>query len=146
MAPGSSHSPAGQVDRTVLVAIEQRLKSASHVRNTVITVRHGKATLLAHLELGYFPREVEEVYYHIRWYTSGDFEIHYQENWTDDREWKPRWDRHPRDGKRTHLHPPPDAGHPPRPVRLPTDYYDVLGTVESDTIDHIGDHPLHDAG
>lgn len=143
MGLDSSHAPVGRVDRTVLTAIEQRLKSAAYVRTTYITVRRGKAALRADLDLGYFPGNVEEAYYDIRWYTSGDFEIHYQENWSDDREWKRRWDRHPRDGTRTHVHPPPDAGHPPEPTRLPNNYYDVLGTVERKTIDHIKNHPLY---
>ena len=143
MTSDSFHSPAGHVDRTVLTAVEQRLKSASYIRATYITVRHGKAILRGQFDLGYFPQDVEDAYYDIRWYTSGDFEIHYQENWHDGREWKRRWDSHPRDGKRTHYHPPPDAGHPPEPARLPTNYYDVLGTIESETIDHIRNHPLY---
>lgn len=95
------------------------------------------------MQLNYFPPVFEEAYFDLRWYTSGDFEIHYQENWTDDREWKRRWDRHPRNGSRTHYHPPPDAGQP-QPATLPTNYYDVIGYVEHETIDHIREHPLYE--
>ena len=146
MVSDRSHSPVGHVDRTALTAIEQRLKSASYIRSTCITVRHGKAILRAQFDLGYFPQGVKDAYYDIRWYTSGDFEIHYQENWSEDREWKRCWDRHPRDGSRTHYHSQPDAGHPPEPAQLPSNYYDVFGTVESETIEHIRNHPRHSSG
>ncbi len=142
MGGHSSHVPIGSVDRTVLTTIEGRLKTASYIRRTYIAIERGKPTLRADFDLHYLPPEVEEVYYDIRWYTSGDFEIHYQENWSDDREWKRRWDRHPRDGPRDHYHPPPDAGHPPERAEYPSNYYDVVRYIEEDTIDHIRTHPL----
>ena len=107
--------------------------------------KHGKPTLTATFALEYFPTAVKEAYHDIRWYTSGDFEIHYQENWTDEREWKRRWDKHPRNGKRTHYHPPPDAGSPPKPVNLPTHYYEMLRYADTETLDHIKSHPLINA-
>lgn len=102
-----SHTPIGSVDRTILMSIKQRLDTAPYIHSTALNLKHGKPTLTAIFALGYFPAAVKEAYYDSRWYTSGDFEIHYQENWTDDREWKRRWDRHPRKGKRAHYHPPP---------------------------------------
>ncbi len=106
----SRHTPVGSVDRTILMSIKQRLDTAPYIQSTALDLKHGKPTLTARFASEYFPTTVEEAYYDIRWYTSGDFEIHYQENWTDDRVWKRRWDRHPRQGKRSHYHPPPDAG------------------------------------
>lgn len=140
-----SHTPVGSVDRTVLMSIKQRLDTAPYIHSTVLSLKHGKPTLTATFVSEYFPAAVSETYYDIRWYTSGDFEIHYQENWTDGREWKRRWDRHPREGKRTHYHPPPDAGDPPKPVTLPNHYYDMLRHVDTETLDHSKSHPLVDA-
>lgn len=136
------HAPVGSVDRAVLVAISQRLQTAAHVTQTVIAPKRDKPTLTATLDTSYFPPAVESAYYDIRWYTSGDFEIHYQEHWTDDT-WQRRWDRHPRNGSRTHYHPPPDAGRPTS-LSSPTNYHDVMQVVEEKTIEHIKTHPLHD--
>ena len=135
------HEPVGSIDRPVLVAIDGRLRTASHVTETVLAPKRGKPTLTAALDTDYLPT-VEEVYYDIRWYTSGDFEIHYQEDWIDDT-WQRRWDRHPRDGARTHHHPPPDAGHPPMAMSLPTNYHDVMAHVEKETLAHVAAHPLY---
>lgn len=137
------HPSVGSIDRPVLIAIEQRLRTAAHVRETVIAPKRGKATLTAFFDTNYFPPAVEKAYYDIRWYTSGDFEIHYQENWIDDT-WQRRWDRHQRNGSRTHYHPPPDVGHPPTSISLSTNYHEVLQTVEEETIAHIKTHSLYD--
>jgi len=136
------HAPVGSIDRAVLVAIDQRLRTAPHVTETVLSPKRAKPTLTASFDTHYFPAAVETAYCDIRWYTSGDFEIHYQEDWADDT-WQHRWDRHPRDGPRTHYHPPPDAGHPPTAISLPTDYHGVMETVEEETLAHIADHPLY---
>lgn len=140
---GGHHSPVGSIDRPVLIAIKQRLQTAAHITETGITPKRGKPTLTASLDTSYFPPAVEEAYYDIRWYTSGDFEIHYQENWPDDT-WQRRWDCHPRNGSRTHYHPPPDAGHPPTNISLPANYHELLQTVEEETIAHIKNHPLYE--
>jgi len=137
-----SHAPTGSVDRTILLSIKQRLDTAPYIHTTNLTLKHGKPTLTARFASEYFPAVVEEAYYDIRWYTSGDFEIHYQENWTDNRQWKRRWDKHPRDGKRTHYHPPPDAGYPPEPAEFPKSYYEMLRYADTETLEHIKSHPL----
>lgn len=81
-----SHSPVGSVDRTILMSIKQRLNTAPYIHSTVLNLKHGKQTLTATFVSEYFPAIVTEAYYDIRWYTSRDFEIHYQENWTEGRE------------------------------------------------------------
>lgn len=140
----NSHAPVGSIDRPVLVAIEQRLQTASHIEQSFIAPKQGTATLTAAFDTDYFPAAVVDAYYDIRWYTSGDFEIHYQENWSDG-SWQRPWDRHPRDGQRTHYHPPPDAGRPPVPETMPNSFHEVLRDIEQDTIDHIKNHPQHSA-
>ena len=142
MAEHDAHAPVGRVDRTVLLSSKQRLDTAEYIHTTTLSLKHGKPTLTATFVIDYFPPAVTEAYYDIRWYTSGDFELHYRENWTDDRGWQRRWDRHPQDGPRTHYHPPPDAGNPPEPAELPASYYDVLRHVDEQTFSHITAHPL----
>ena len=88
---------------------------------------------------------MNEAYYDIRRYTSDDFEIRYQENWTEGRDWWRRWDKHPRDEKRTHYHSPPDAGHPPKPATFPGSSYEILRYVDEETLDHTRNHPLLDS-
>lgn len=139
----SDHSPVGSIDRAVLIAIKQRLRTAAHITETVVAPKRKKPTLTAVFDTSYFPPSVSEAYYDIRWYTSGDFEIHYQENWTDGT-WQRRWNRHPRNGSRTHYHPPPDAMNPPTTISLPTNYHDVLQIVEAETVAHIKDHPRYE--
>ncbi|WP_458190639.1 hypothetical protein [Haladaptatus sp. NG-WS-4] len=77
------------------MSIKQRLDTAAYIGTTTISLKHGKPTLTATFIQDYFPPDVEDAYYDIRWYTSGDFELHYQENWSDERGWKRRWDKHP---------------------------------------------------
>jgi hypothetical protein len=139
MAP--SHAPVGRADRPVLLAIEKRLKTAPYIDRTLLTTKHGKPTLTAWFDLDFFPAAVEEAYYDIRWYTSGNFEIHYQEN-RENGHWCRRWDRHPRDRSRDHYHPPPDAGHPPEPENYPETHYEVLRTIDTETLTHLENHPL----
>lgn len=138
----TQHTPVGRIDRAVLVATAQRLRTVAHVTETVIAPKRGTPTLTATLDMSYVPPAVTDAYYDIRWYTSGDFEIHYRETWSDET-WQRRWDRHPRDGSRTHYHPPPDAGSPPTTISVPTSYHDVLRTVEEETIHHLKNHPLY---
>lgn len=80
-----SHTPIGSVDRTILMSIKQRLDTAPYIHSTTLNLKHGKLTLTATFASEYFLSAVKEVYYDIRCYTSGDFEIHYQENWTEER-------------------------------------------------------------
>lgn len=142
----AGHAPVGSVDRTVLLSIEARLDTAPSVRSTRISLKRGKPTLTATFVRDYFPPDVEDAYHDVRWYTSGDFELHYRENWRSGGGRQRRWDRHPRDGDRTHYHPLPDAGSPPEPVDLPEHYYDVLGHVDERTLDHVRDQPRFDTG
>jgi hypothetical protein len=138
---GSSHAPRGTIDRAILQGIEGRLHTASHIARTTLGPQRGTMLLTAEFDLAYFPAGVERAYYDIRWYTSDDFSIHYQENWTDG-EWKRRWDRHQYDPPQLeeHVHPPPDAGQPD-PEAYPTHHFDVLSLVERRTFDHLKNHP-----
>lgn len=142
MGSHDTHTPVGSVDRTILMSIKQRLDTAAYIGTTTISLKHGKPTLTATFVRDYFPPDVEDAYYDLRWYTSGDFELHYQENWSDEQGWKRRWDKHPRDGKRTHYHPPPNAGHPPEPAEFPDNYYEMLRYIDEQTLAHIKEHPL----
>lgn len=139
---GSSHTPIGSVDRSILIGIDRRLRTASYVGETYVSPKRGTATLTATVSPECFVKHVADAYLDVRWYTSGDFEIHYQENWTDGQEWKRRWDRHPREGSRDHYHPPPDAGRPPEAASYPETYHEMMRMVERETIEHLRNHPL----
>lgn len=119
------------------MSIKQRLDTAAYIGTTTIALKRGKTTLTATFVPDYFPPALKEAYYDIRWYTSGGFEIRYQENWTEGRDWRRRWDEQPRDGKPTHYHSPPDAGHPPESASFPGSYYEMLRRVDEKTLDHV---------
>lgn len=142
---GQSHAARGTIDRAVLQGIERRLKTAHHIEQTTLGPHHGLLTLVADFDRSYFPACVDRAYYTIRWYTSDDFSIHYQETWADG-QWMRRWDRHPYDPPQfeEHYHPPPDAGSPPEQAAYPTHHFDVLSHVEAKTLAHIKTHPRHD--
>lgn len=139
-----THAPRGTVDRPILQAIERRLQTVAFIGRTDLGLQRGTATLTATLDLAYLPADVETAYFDIRWYTSDDFSIHYQEEWTDD-DWRRRWDRHPYDppSLEEHYHPPPDAGTPPDPEMYPQHHFDVLSDVLDETLDHLRNHPLN---
>ena len=137
-----SHAPVGGIDRAALLAIERRLKTAQYVGRTHIAPKRERPTLTAWFDRHVLPPAVEEAYYDVRWYTSGDFEIHYQEKCADDSTWCRRWDRHPREGSHDHYHPPPDAG-TPEPASYPDAHCEVLRTVDTATIEHLKTHPLY---
>ena len=63
MGTPDSHAPVGQVNRTVLMSIKQRLDTAPYIETTTITLKQGKPTLTATFVSDYFPPAVNEAYY-----------------------------------------------------------------------------------
>ena len=46
----------------------------------------------------------------VRWFTTGDFSVHYVEEHEDEELWERRWDRHPNThNTRLHFYKPPSA-------------------------------------
>lgn len=118
-----------RIDHPILEDIRDRLQTASQFRSVTIRVRDGQTRLEAVLDPSSNPPSLARRFLDIRWYTNGDFRIHYQEDW-DDGTWQQRWDRHPNaHNDRDHFHPPPGAGTPGEDRSWPTDYRDVMAEV-----------------
>lgn len=57
-----------------------------------------------------FPNTVDVARLDVRWFTTGDFSVHYVETHADGTEWACRWDRHYNEhNTRLHFHRPPDG-------------------------------------
>lgn len=118
-----------EIDRGVLEAIRDRLRTAPQIETAGIVVADGQTKLEATLTPAATPSRIDRRFLDIRWYTNGDFRIHYQEEWTD-RTWCQRWDRHPNGhNDRDHFHPPPDADTPGEDRTWPTKFEAVLKLV-----------------
>ena len=129
MREGRSKTRSPEMDRAVLEAIQDRLQSAPQMGATTITTDDGQTKLLAVMTAASTPEQITSRFLDIRWYTNGDFRIHYQEDW-ENRVWRQRWDRHPSThNKRDHFHPPPDATTPGTDRSWPNDFQDVCKLV-----------------
>ena len=118
-----------EIDRGVLEAIRDRLRTAPQIETAGIVVADGQTKLEATLTPAATPSRIDRRFLDIRWYTNGDFRIHYQEEWPD-RTWCQRWDRHPNGhNDRDHFHPPPDADTPGEDRTWPTKFEAVLKLV-----------------
>ena len=108
---GSNADPIGPPDRQTLQLLEKHLADDPMVTSTsfdpdVYTPRR----LRAHLDTSQYPAKVTDARLDIRWFSSGDFSIHYVESSDDGPEWECRWDRHPNEhNSRLHFHRPPDG-------------------------------------
>ena len=104
-APGSTGPP----DRQTLRLLERQLISDSLVAETAFDPDPYEPRLLrALLDTGRYPDSVSAARIDIRWFTTGDFSIHYVETRGNDDLWECRWDRHPNThNTRLHVHEPP---------------------------------------
>lgn len=118
-----------EIDRAILTVVQDRLRSAPQIETATITTADGQTKLLAQIAAASTPPSVARRFLDIRWYTNGDFRIHYQEEWTD-HVWQQRWDRHPSThNDRDHFHPPPDAKTPGQDRSWPPEFQDVCKLV-----------------
>ena len=106
----SGTDSTGPPDRQTLRLLERQLISDSLVAETVFEPDPYEPRLLrAVLAAGQYPESVTEARVDIRWFTTGDFSIHYLESRDGDL-WECRWDRHPNThNTRLHFHEPPTA-------------------------------------
>lgn len=127
MSTGGDRVP--EIDRAVLEAIRDRLRTAPQIETAEIVVADWQTKLEATLTAVATPAAIDRRFLDIRWYTNGDFRIHYQEEWPD-RTWCQRWDRHPNEhNDRDHFHPPPDAATPGEDRTWPAGFQSVLRLV-----------------
>jgi hypothetical protein len=101
----------GLPDRQTLRLLERHLASDSLVAETGFDLDSYEPRLLsARLDTDRYPELVPAVRLDIRWFTTGDFSIHYAEEHADGEPWECRWDRHPNThNSRLHFHQPPSA-------------------------------------
>ena len=101
----------GPADRQTLRLLERHLSSDSLIAETAFDPDSYEPRLLHGLpEAGRYPDTVTAARLDIRWFTTGDFSIHYVEEHEDGEHWECRWDRHPNThNTRLHFHKPPSA-------------------------------------
>ena len=101
----------GPSDRQTLRLLERHLSSDSLVAETAFDPDTYEPRLLRGLvDAGRYPGAVTTARLDVRWFTTGDFSIHYVEEHEDGDRWECRWDRHPNaHNTRLHFHEPPSA-------------------------------------
>lgn len=101
----------GPPDRQTLRLLETHLADDRLVESTGFEPDpYEPRTLQASLDVDRYPSGVESARLDVRWFTTGDFSVHYVENESDGNRWECRWDRHPNDhNSRLHFHRPPDG-------------------------------------
>lgn len=120
---------SGPLDEGALRTIQSRLERDDRFERVEFDPSPERVRMVvAHYNPTLYPESVEAARIDVRWHISGDYGVHYVERRPDGTRWECRWDRHPEDAGRRHVHLPPGAG-PPEPADLPTDYRDVLATV-----------------
>ncbi|MFD1644392.1 hypothetical protein [Haloarchaeobius litoreus] len=106
--PVDDHETTGPPDRETLRLLERHLASDSLVVKTAFDPDRFEPRLLrVALDADQYPAAVETARLDVRWFTTGDFSIHYVE---DQGRWECRWDRHPNGhNTRLYFHLPPNG-------------------------------------
>lgn len=101
----------GPPDRQTLRLLERHLTSDALVTGTKFeSDPYEPRQLQVSLDSERYPESIPIVRLDIRWFTTGDFSIHYIEDHTDGTQRECRWDRHPNPHTtRLHFHQPPTA-------------------------------------
>lgn len=145
MCPPTGRAPAstGPPDRQTLRLLERLLADEPLVATTLFEPdSYEPSRLRALLDADRYPSAVEAAYLDIRWYTSGDFSIHYLDRTgTDGHDWECRWDRHPNPHTtRLHFHQPPNADEPETLSLASLHPLDVTATVLAAVEERIKQH------
>jgi hypothetical protein len=120
----------GPVDTALVDRIAARLVQSEWFSDVDARPSYAPSAVVAEYDLGNFPSGVRRAYLRTRWFETGDFSIHYSEQYHSGDAWDCRWDRHPNDhNTREHFHPPPDAATPGVDMDHPDDWRSVLTTV-----------------
>jgi len=112
MSPPPEDSAAdstGPTDRQTLRLLERQSTTDPLVAATRFDPdAYEPRQLTVTLDTERYPDTVAEAGVDIRWFTTGDFSIHYVETQGDNTHWECRWDRHPNThNTRLHFHKPP---------------------------------------
>lgn len=135
--PSDPAGSTGPPDRQTLRLLERHLASEALVVDTSFTpTPHEPRLLHVDFDTAAYPESVTAARLDVRWFTTGDFSLHYIETGTDGPHWECRWDRHPNShNTRVHFHHPPD-GNEVTDLSLASHHpLDVYATV-LDAIEH----------
>lgn len=101
----------GPPDRQTLRLLERHFASDALIAETEFEPDPYEPRVLhAHLDAERYPESIPIAQLDIRWFTTGDFSLHYVEGHTNGNQWECRWDRHPNPhNTRLHFHQPPTA-------------------------------------
>ena len=128
--PPADPPSTGPIDAEVLDRIAAHLVRSARFDHVQARPAYAPNAVVADYDLGDFPSEVTRAYLRIRWFETGDFSIHYSEQYRTGGSWECRWDRHPNDhNTREHFHPPPDAPTPGEDENHPNEWRDILASV-----------------
>lgn len=114
MSPPPADDPRGSIgppDRQTLRLLERVLADQPVVDATEFDPNiHEPQQLRTFLDTDRYPSSVDAARLDVRWFTTGDFSVHYVETTKDGGLWECRWDRHPNaHNSRLHFHRPPDG-------------------------------------
>lgn len=141
MTGSSDADSTGPIDRQTLRLLERHLAADARVATTEFDPDATEPRLLrAHLETSpsdepartdttVYPSWVDAARLDVRWFTTGDFSVHYVER-DGETTWECRWDRHPNaHNSRLHFHRPPN-GDAVEDLSLPSTHpLEVYGVV-----------------
>lgn len=120
----------GPIDAGILDRIAAHLSRSARFDDVQARPMYAPNAVVADYDLGYFPGGVTRAYLRIRWFETGDFSIHYSEQYQTGNSWECRWDRHPNDhNTREHFHPPPGVSTPGEDEDYSDEWRDVLAAV-----------------
>ena len=108
---GTGGHSTGPPDRQTLRLLERHVAADPLVAETAFDPDPYEPQLLRGiLDADGYPELVASARLDVRWFTTGDFSIHYVEEHDDGARWECRWDRHPNPhDSRLHFHEPPSA-------------------------------------
>jgi len=108
---GDRAAGAGPPDRQTLRLLERVLRDESIVAATEYDPDSYEPRLLrAFFDIEQYSPAIADARLDVRWFTTGDFSIHYVETTEDGERWECRWDRHPNPhSSRLHVHRPPSG-------------------------------------
>lgn len=123
------------IDFDRLEAIRERFSADDRFKQIDEQPAFAPDRLVCVYDQRFYPERVRGARLEIAWFETGDFSLHYHEEY-DTSEFDHRWDRHPSDhNTRDHVHPGPDAPTLGDDTSYPADWRDVLSMVLSEIED-----------
>jgi len=106
---GNGADSGSGLDEALLRLIARRLGELTLIERVSVFPAAKPDSVVAQLDLQYFPARMDSVTLELRTYLDGTFYISYREEWNGE-SWMCRWDRHDNPhSTRDHFHEPPEA-------------------------------------